>query len=86
MKQRIIFVFFAIAALAAATFAQEIDPVARAARWKEFNKFAFEKVDYSKTRLTRAKSRSGSVRRAAQTWAASCLGVQRRRANGWQME
>ena len=55
MKQRIIFVFFAIAALAAATFAQEIDPVARAARWKEFNKFAFEKVDYSKTRLTRAK-------------------------------
>jgi hypothetical protein len=40
-----------------ATFAsaQDIDPVARAARWKEFNKFAFEKVDYSKTRLTRAK-------------------------------
>ena len=55
MKQRIFLLIIAIAALAAATFAQDIDLVARAARWKDFNKNAFEKVDYSKVRLTRAK-------------------------------
>ena len=41
--------------LAVAAFAQDIDPVQRASRWKEFNKFAFEKVDFSKAKLTRAK-------------------------------
>src|SRR3982751_803816 len=41
--------------LAALVQSQEIDPVARAARWKEFNRNNFEKFDFSKTKLTRAK-------------------------------
>ena len=48
-------ILLSVVVLATSANAQDIDPVARAARWKEFNKFAFEKVDYSKTRLTRAK-------------------------------
>src|SRR5689334_11263598 len=55
MKERIILLIVSVAILAATAFAQDIDPVARAARWKEFNKSAFEKVDYSRTRLTRTK-------------------------------
>jgi hypothetical protein len=41
--------------LAAVACGQDIDPVARAARWKEFNRNGFEKLDYSKVKLTRAK-------------------------------
>ena len=37
-------------------FSQAIDPAARAARWKEFNRNAFERIDFSKTRLTRART------------------------------
>jgi len=48
-------VFISIALLAVAAYTQDIDPVKRAARWKEFNKFGFEKVDYSSAKLTRAK-------------------------------
>ena len=55
MKQRIAILFIALAALAVSLFAQEIDLAARSVRWKEFNKFAFEKVDYSTTKLTRAR-------------------------------
>jgi hypothetical protein len=54
MRSKIL-IFLSILVLATLANAQDIDPVARAARWKEFNKFAFEKVDYSKVRLTRAK-------------------------------
>jgi hypothetical protein len=55
MKQRIPILFIAIASLAVSLFAQEIDLAARSVRWKEFNKFAFEKVDYSTTKLTRVR-------------------------------
>jgi hypothetical protein len=55
VKQRIPILFIAIASLAVSLFAQEIDLAARSVRWKEFNKFAFEKVDYSTTKLTRVK-------------------------------
>jgi YARHG domain len=36
-------------------FAQEFDPVARAARWREFNKNNFEKVNFARTKLTKAR-------------------------------
>lgn len=48
-------IIISIALLAVAAYAQDIDPVKRASRWKDFNKFAFEKVDYSSAKLTRAK-------------------------------
>jgi hypothetical protein len=48
-------IFISIALLAVAAYGQDVDPVKRAARWKEFNTFGFEKVDYSTTKLTRAK-------------------------------
>jgi hypothetical protein len=48
-------IIISVALLAVAAYAQDIDPVKRASRWKEFNKFAFEKVDYSSAKLTRAK-------------------------------
>ncbi|HEY2846458.1 MAG TPA: YARHG domain-containing protein, partial [Pyrinomonadaceae bacterium] len=40
-----LFVFSAV------TFAQDIDPVARAARWREFNKHNFDKFDFRTKRL-----------------------------------
>ena len=55
MKRRLTLLTITIAALVTATLAQDIDLVARGARWKEFNKYAFEKVDFSKVRLTRTK-------------------------------
>jgi hypothetical protein len=48
-------IFISIALIAVAAHAQDVDPVKRAARWKEFNQFGFEKLNYSTTRLTRAK-------------------------------
>src|SRR6266436_418683 len=33
-------------------FAQDVDPAARAARWKEFSKNNFDKFNFAKTRLT----------------------------------
>ena len=55
MRSKLLIIISVIATLGTAAFAQEIDLNARAARWKEFNKYAFEKVDFSKVRLTRAK-------------------------------
>jgi hypothetical protein len=55
MRSRSLIVFLVVGLLACAAFAQEIDLNERAARWKEFNKFAFEKIDFSKVRLTRAR-------------------------------
>src|SRR4051812_30548066 len=37
---------------AAVVNAQDVDPVARAARWREFNKNGFEKTNFAKVRLT----------------------------------
>jgi hypothetical protein len=39
---------------AAATFAQDVDPAARAARWREFNRHNFDKFDFRMKRLTPA--------------------------------
>jgi len=55
MKSKLSVLLIAIVFLAAGTFAQEIDLAARANRWKDFNKNAFEKMDFSKIRLTRTK-------------------------------
>lgn len=55
MKRRLILLMLAIAVAACGALAQEIDLNARAARWKEFNKYGFEKMDFSKARLTRVK-------------------------------
>jgi hypothetical protein len=55
MRSKLLIYFSAISFLAAGVFAQDIDPVARAARWKEFNKHGFEKMDFSRARLNRAK-------------------------------
>jgi hypothetical protein len=47
-----------LALLSAAVAAQVVDLDARNARWKQFNKYGFERIDFSKTRLTRAKLRT----------------------------
>ena len=54
MKRKLAIIVVATLTLAAAAFAQEIDLNKRATRWKEFNKNGFEKMDFSKVRLTRA--------------------------------
>jgi len=55
MKRRTILLLCLVLGLVSAGLAQEIDPVARAARWKEFNKYNFDKMDFAKVRLTKAK-------------------------------
>ena len=55
MKRKLTILVAAVAFFSAGAFAQEIDLNARAARWKEFNKNAFEKVDFSRVRLNRVK-------------------------------
>ena len=52
MKTKSLILLFLIAVLAAVSNAQDIDPVARAARWKEFNQNKFEQLNYAKVRLT----------------------------------
>lgn len=49
------FLFILVAFLTVPLFAQDVDIAARNARWKEFNKFGFDKIDFAKTRLTKAK-------------------------------
>jgi YARHG domain-containing protein len=53
--RRILFLIALAAFSAAALSAQEVDLAARAVRWKEFNKRAFERLDYSRVKLTRAR-------------------------------
>src|SRR4051812_419584 len=55
MKKKILLFLVIAAAFAGNAFAQEFDPVARAARWKEFNKYGFEKVNFAKTKLTKSR-------------------------------
>jgi hypothetical protein len=56
MKRNIaLFALVILALTAIVASSQEIDPAARTARWKEFNKNGFEKMDFSKVRLTKAK-------------------------------
>lgn len=44
-----------MAVFAAASYSQDVDPAARAARWREFNKNNFDKFSFAKTRLSKAK-------------------------------
>jgi len=54
MKRKISLLLILITAVAAATVAQDVDPVARAARWREFSKHNFDKFDFAKRRLPAA--------------------------------
>ncbi|MBV9215874.1 MAG: YARHG domain-containing protein [Acidobacteria bacterium] len=45
----------AISLLGLAAVGQEVDPVARAARWKEFNKHNFDQFNFAKVKLTKEK-------------------------------
>src|SRR3954463_363023 len=51
MRPKIHLLIAAIAVFTAATFAQDVDPAARAARWREFNKHNFDKFDFAKRRV-----------------------------------
>src|SRR5262249_8564874 len=55
MIRKLIFPILAIFTLAAGLSAQEVDIAARNARWKQFSSYGFDKLDYSKTKLTRLK-------------------------------
>ena len=55
MFMKLILLLIAISLLAVGLSAQEVDIVARNARWKQFNAFNFDKLDYSKAKLTRLK-------------------------------
>jgi hypothetical protein len=48
-------IFLMMLTLLGAAYAQDIDPAARAARWKEFNKYNFQTFNFARTRLTKAK-------------------------------
>src|ERR1043166_7965833 len=54
MKKNLLLFLLIVLAVGSA-FAQEFDPVARAGRWKEFNKNGFEKLNFARTRLTKAR-------------------------------
>lgn len=54
MKIKIIFIF-ALLMGTPVLLAQDIDPAARAARWKEFNKNSFHTFNFATTKLTKAK-------------------------------
>ena len=55
MKSKILPFLAAMLMFAGIGLAQEVDPAARAARWKEFNKNNFEKFNFAQTRLARAR-------------------------------
>lgn len=56
MKRKKLLFLVIVLALAGRVLAQDfVDPVERAARWKEFNKNNFEKVNFAKTKLTKAR-------------------------------
>jgi hypothetical protein len=47
-----------LVAFSAAAFSQDVDPAARAARWREFNRHNFDKFDFTAKRLTPATLKS----------------------------
>jgi hypothetical protein len=55
MKTKSLIFAIVLATLAAVAGAQDIDPAARAARWREFNKNNFQSVNFAKVRLTPTK-------------------------------
>jgi|ERR1035437_1754253 hypothetical protein len=54
MKKKGLFLVCFTVALAGAVAAQNIDPVARNARWKEFNKNNFQQFNFARLRLTKS--------------------------------
>ena len=55
MRRHLLLLFFLVAAVATPALSQEVDIAARNARWKQFNTYNFDKLDYSKAKLTRLK-------------------------------
>jgi hypothetical protein len=55
MKTKSLICMIVLMVFAAAAGAQEVDPAARAARWREFNKNNFDKVNFAKVHLTQTK-------------------------------
>src|SRR4051812_5564320 len=51
MRRTLFFLLMVVLAVASAN-AQNVDPIARATRWREFNKHAFDKFDFAAKRLT----------------------------------
>ncbi|MBV9241140.1 MAG: YARHG domain-containing protein [Acidobacteria bacterium] len=54
MKRAIFISLLALFAFGTVTVAQDVDPAARAERWREFNKHNFDKFDFTKRRLLTA--------------------------------
>ena len=54
MKKTILFVVIALLT-ASAIYAQDFDVTERNERWQKFNKYGFDKVNFAKTRLTKAR-------------------------------
>ncbi len=55
MQKKLLIVLFSTLVFAGGAFAQDFDIAARNARWKEFNRNSFEKFDFAKTKLTKAR-------------------------------
>ena len=56
MKRKVFFLLLVTAGLAGqSAFGQDVDIAARNTRWREFNKFGFDKMNFAKVRLTKAK-------------------------------
>lgn len=54
MKRAIFISLLGLSVFAATAFGQDVDPAARAARWREFNRHNFDKFDFATRRLTPA--------------------------------
>src|SRR5215213_2282751 len=52
-KHSIVLILVLLAIGAAAVSGQDIDVATRNARWKQFDRFGFDKVDFTETKLTR---------------------------------
>jgi hypothetical protein len=74
MKRSIFIGFAATLILTFASFGQDIDPTARAARWREFNKHAFDKFNFSTQRLTKAKI-SPTILHCCAEWSLASTGA-----------
>lgn len=55
MKRKLLIVIFSTLVFAPGLFGQDMDLSTRNARWKEFNKNSFDKIDFAKTKLTKAR-------------------------------
>ncbi len=55
MKRKLLLILPILLALAAGMSAQDVDPAARAVRWKEFNKNNFDKFNFAKSKLTKTR-------------------------------